>query len=228
MYYNTYNFNALSRLNTGSQFLNSRISVKQQKPQEYSVPFSATMSPIKQQRESYQPIIEKYFNLQTETQEDRICFDCLNNFIQNMIQGGELTKQIVIENLTGLRNLIDFILNSQQEQQSIMQEQKSGLQSLNSSQIGQSIHNQQQQIPEIELLEQKRFPNGVNRLLEEQNKSLQSYLIVHQSQQSQGSQLNQTEQQNESVDVSNQSYYSEYKRQAQNIEMDLQNFLKQK
>ncbi|CAK92232.1 unnamed protein product (macronuclear) [Paramecium tetraurelia] len=227
MYYNNYgNCNALSRLNTGSQFLNQRISVKQSKAQEYSVPFSVTMSPIKQQRESYQPIIENYFNLQTETQEDRICFDCLNNFIALMTQGTNITKQIVIENLTGLRNLIDFILNSQQDQSGILQ-QNSGLQSIHSSQIEQSMHNQLK-IPEIQLLEQKRFPNGVNRLLEEQNKSLQSYLIIHQSQQSERSLVNQTEQQNESVDISNQSYYSEYKRQAQNIEMDLQSFLKQK
>ncbi|CAD8062919.1 unnamed protein product [Paramecium primaurelia] len=228
MYYNNYsNYNALSRLNTGSQFLNQKISIKQQKAQEYSVPFSVTMSPIKQQRESFQPIIENYFKLQIETQEDKICFDCLNNFITNMTQGSNITKQIVIENLTGLRNLIDFILNSKQDQSEIEQ-QNSGLQSIHSSQIEQQMHNQQN-IPEIQLLEQKRFPNGVNRLLEEQNKSLQSYLIIHQSQQSEGSQVNQIEKQNESaVDISNQSYYSEYKRQAQNIEMDLQSFLQQK
>ncbi|CAD8117038.1 unnamed protein product [Paramecium primaurelia] len=38
---------------------------------------------------------------------------------------------------------------------------------------------------------------------------VQSYLIIHQSQQSDSSQVNQIEKQNESVDISNQSYYSD-------------------
>ncbi|CAD8199106.1 unnamed protein product [Paramecium octaurelia] len=226
MYLSNQNYNALSRLSTGSSFLNQKISVKQQKAQEGSASFNATMSPLKQQRESYQPIIENYFNLQTETQEDRICFECLNSFIWNMAQGMEINKKVVIDNLLGLRNLIDFLLNSQ-EDQSGMQQENSGLQSVSSFQIGQTMNNQQN-VPEIQLLEQKRFPNGVNLLLEEQNQSVQSNLMLHQSQQSGGSQVNYMEPQNESVDISNQSYYSEYKRQAQNIEMDLQSFLKQK
>ncbi|CAD8082063.1 unnamed protein product [Paramecium primaurelia] len=226
MYNNNYNYNALSRLNTGSSFLNQKIPVKQQRAQECSAPFSATITPIKESRESYQPIIENYFNLQIETQEDKICFECLNSFIQNMTYGMEITKKILIDNLLGLRNFIDFILNQQQEPSGIEQ-QNSCLQSINSFQIGQSMNNQQN-IHEIQLIEQNSFPNCFNRLLDEQNKNLQSQLIVHQSQQSKGFQINQTEQQNESVDLSNQSYYSEYKRQAQNIEMDLQSFLKQK
>ncbi|CAK94374.1 unnamed protein product (macronuclear) [Paramecium tetraurelia] len=226
MYLSNQNYNALSRLNTGSSFLNQKISVKQQKAQEGSASFNATMSPLKQQRESYQPIIEDYFNLQIETQEDRICFECLNGFIWNMTQGMEINKKVVIDNLLGLRNLIDFILNSQQEHSEIYQE-NSGLQSVSSFQIGQAINNQQN-IPEIQLLEQKRFLNGVNLLSEEQHQSVQSNLMLHESQQSEGSQVNHMEPQNESVDISNQSYFSEYKRQAQNIEMDLQSFLKQK